>query len=222
MAFHERMYKCFVILGDPEAPPVWEWNRWQAFASLLDPIIGLSRDKALARSGQFHKGSRKEVKFGRLGWGPGHHRKWVHESPATQGKSKEWDFFFVEVSAPSLPQSWREKIPSDVFFTLRNEGYITKEIPLLFNPKVFVAIAEEIALSAEGVLRKFVEQTSRFLNAKLVAEISRPWGFSFGGSMYQDAIMDIAHTGLFKVGSPHSRPLDLETFQEPWQRLNIY
>lgn len=221
MAFHERMYKCFVILGDQQAPPLWEWNRWQEFASLFNPVLTLARDKALARSGQFYRGTMKEVKFGRLGWSAKHHQKWVHDSPADQGKSKEWDFFFYEASAPSLPQCSREGIPSDVFLTITNEGYITREIPLLFNPKVFLAIAEEIASPSEGVVRKFVAQVAAFLNAKLVAEIRRPWGIAVG-SMYQDAIMDVAHTGLFKVGSPHSRPLDLETFEEPWQRVKTF
>ncbi len=220
MAFHERMYQCFVILGDPQFPPIWEWNRWQTLALLLDPIIGLARDKALVRSGQFHRGNKgalKEVKFGRLGWSAKYHERWVHDSPATRGKCEEWDFFFLEASAPSFPQCYQEGIPPDAFLTITNEGYITKEIPLLFNPSVFLALAEQVASRREKVVRNFLEQASALLGAKLVCEIRRPWGISPGGTVYQDGIQAIAHTGLFKVGQRHARPLDLQTFQEAWQ-----
>ncbi len=218
MAFYERSYKCFVILGNPETPAVWHWDRWQVFASIFDPIIGLARDKALVRSGQFYKGSRKEVKFGRLGWSARHHERWVHESPTTREKSKEWDFFFLEAIAPSLPQCTREGTPPDVFLALSNEGHITTSIPLLFNPTVFLAIAEDVAISAEGEIHRAIEQTAKLLEAKLVAAIARPWGFS-AGSGYSHAIQDIAYTGLFKAGQAHSRPLDLDTFREQWRNV---
>ncbi len=218
MAFHERMYKCHMVLGNPEVAPVWQWELWQVFTSIFDPIIGLARDKALVRSGQFYKGSRKVVKFGRLGWSARHHERWVHESPTTKDKSQEWDFFFAEASAPSLPQCSRERTPPDVFLVISNEGHLTKSIPLQFNPTVFLAIGEDVASHAENEIQGAIQQLSTLLEAKLVATRIRPWGYS-AGSVYSHAIQDIAFSGLFKAGEPHSRPLDLETFHEPWQIL---
>ena len=217
MAFYDRQYTCFLILGNPEIAPVWRWDRWQLFAAIVDPIVGLARDRALVRSGQFYKATRKEVKFGRLGWSARQHEKWVHESPNTKEKSQEWEFFFVEACAPSLPQCVREGTPPDVFLALTNEGYVTRRIPLLFNPRVFLAVAEEIATKAESNIQRVIDDTSRLLEAKMVATIRRPWGFKEGAGWYAHAIQDIAVVGLFKVGEYHSRPLDLATFYEQWQ-----
>src|SRR5437773_10921574 len=102
MAFHDRKYKAYVVLGDPTSEPLWNWRRWRAFSEQLDPVFTACREKALVRAGQFEMATKREVKFGRLGWSPDSHAKWAHSSPVTVEASKNWFFFFVEASAPGL------------------------------------------------------------------------------------------------------------------------
>jgi hypothetical protein len=216
MFFYEREFKAYVILGNPNSKPIWHWNQWRAFAAQFDPIFAACRDKALVRSGQFNIDSRKELKFGRLGWGPKSEAKWVHASPFTAEVSKQWLFLFTEASAPSLAACGRDGVPPDFFIVVSNEEYVTRQIPVQFNPRIFLAIAKDLPPPIHQQVEAAVRLTSRLVNARLVATIQRPWGFKFG-SGFTHAIQDIAHGGLFKVGQPHTRPVDLATLAETWQ-----
>jgi len=215
---YERPYQAYVILGDAASEPLWEWNRWQSFAVELDPIFAACRDKALVRSGQFGIASRKEIKFGRLGWTPESAAKWTHSSPLTTESSKDWGFFFVEASAPSLPACARDDSPPDFFVVVSNEAYITRQTPVQFNPRIFLAVAKDLSPSILQKVDEVARLAAEMVAARLTATIERPWGFKCG-SGFTGAIQDIAHTGLFKVGQPHARPLDLDTFVESWRPL---
>src|SRR5215831_17514469 len=132
MAFQDRQYEAYVVLGDPASEPLWHWKRWRGFAAALDPIFAACRDKALVRCGQFEKESRKEINLGRLVWSGESEAKWVHGSPANAERSNHWSFFFVEASAPSLPACARQGVPPDFFFVLGNEDFLSRQIPVTF------------------------------------------------------------------------------------------
>lgn len=215
---YERPYQAYVILGDAASEPLWEWNRWQSFTAELDPIFAACRAKALVRCGQFGIATRKEIKFGRLGWAPESAAKWTHSSPLTTESSKDWGFFFVEAAAPSLPTCTRDGSPPDFFVVVSNEAYITRQPPVQFNPRIFIAVAKDLSPSTLQKVDEAVRLIAEMVNVRLIATIERPWGFKFG-SGFTAAIQDIAHTGLFKVGQLHSRPLDLNTFVESWKQL---
>jgi len=221
MAFHDRQYQCYLVLGDPAAPPIWNWSRWLGLAQAFDPVVKLCRDKPLLRVGQFTKEKkRKEVKFGRLVWSHDSFAKWTHGSSITAATAELWDFYYVEVSAPSLPVAGREGKPPDFFFVVANEGLIGRELELAFNPTVIVSIASDMPKEALVACGSAIEHVQGMVASRLSAKIVRPWGYSVGSlGGFQDAIQDIAYTGLFKVGQRHARPLDLETLAQKWEAL---
>jgi hypothetical protein len=214
MLFYERPYKAFVILGDPGLEPLWHARRWRRFALPFDQIFSACRAKALVRSGQFDMASKKEIKFGRLGWTPESEAKWTHASP--NAASTQCSFFYTEASAPSLPVCGREGIAPDFYMVVLNDACVSKDIPLQFSPRIFLAIASDLPPAILHQLEEAVRSTSTLVNARLVATIERPWGFKTGFG-FTDAIQDIAYGSLFKVGQPHARPLDLGTFAEAWE-----
>ncbi|TFW27002.1 hypothetical protein [Duganella callida] len=215
---YERPYQAYVILGDAASEPLWEWHRWQSFAAELDPVFAACRDKPLVRCGQFEIATRKEIKFGRLGWTPESAAKWTHSSPLTTESSKDWGFLFVEAAAPSLPACARDGSPPDFFVAVSNEAYITRQAPVQFSPRILMAVAKDLSPSTLRKVDEVVRSVAAMVDARLTATIERPWGFKLG-SGFTAAIQDIAHAGLFKVGQPHDRPLDLNTFVESWKPL---
>jgi len=102
---------------------------------------------------------------------------------------------------------------------LGNEGYLKSDIPLLFNPRTVMAIAADMPRLILDQARDASYRIAEISKAKLFVSCKRPWGKSFG-SGFTDAIQDICHIGLFKVGDPHQRPLDLNTFSESWELLD--
>jgi hypothetical protein len=53
MAFCDRDYDVYVILGSPEMSPLWRWDRWQAVAELLAPYAEVPRGKAAMRGHRY-------------------------------------------------------------------------------------------------------------------------------------------------------------------------
>lgn len=73
MAFHTADYDAYVVLGDPAATPLWQWNAWQQFLPAIDPLIKAARGKPAVRStqiqdlalcGLFKPGPRHDGEFG--------------------------------------------------------------------------------------------------------------------------------------------------------------
>ncbi len=217
---YERNYKAYVILGKPGTGTPWAWLEWQVITKLLQPIIDKCRSKPLLRSGQRLSGDKQWIKFGKLVWSDKHNAKWTHCSPETEEISKQWDFYFTELSVPSLQESSREGKPPDFFFTVTNEAFLRSSKPVGFNPKFLFALASDIGDSVHHDLENVVRELSRRYEAILTVEIERPWGKAFAGG-FAHAIQDIAFTGLFKVGDYHSRPVTLDTFNEEWKELKF-
>lgn len=221
MAFHDRQYCCYLILGDQTLPAIWNWPRWLSLAEAFDSVVKNCRGKPNVRVNQYTKEEKpNEVKFGRLVWSHDSFEKWTHGSPATALESRNWNFIFAEAVAPSLPVCARDDKPPDFFMTVTNEGYFRRNIQLAFNPRVFVAIATDLPKEVLSDCRSAVESAVQLTSAKFTATIVRPWGYSFGSTgVFTRAIQDIAHVGLFKLGQPHLRPLSLATLEENWEIL---
>jgi hypothetical protein len=218
MAFHERKYRAYTILGKPSSGTPWAWAEWQTVAKMLQPVVDGCRAKPLLRSGQAEAGTKKWVKFGKLAWSDKHHEKWAHCSPITAVTSQQWNFFFTELAAPSLQASLRDGRPPDFFFTLTNEAFLRSERSVAFNPRFFFALASDMDDSMHQGLERAVRALAQRYEAVLAASIDRPWGKPFAGG-FAHAIQDIAYNGLFKVGDPHSRPLTLDTLDEKWEEF---
>jgi hypothetical protein len=219
VAFHERNYKVYVILGKPGSGTPWSWSEWRPIAQSLQPVIDGCRGKPLLRSVQAALGTKKWVQFGKLVWSDKHHEKWTHGSPATAEMSREWSFYSTELAAPSLQVSSREKIPPDLFLTLTNEEFRRLGQPVAFNPLFFFALATDMAGSIQNSLEHTVRELAQRYEALLTVTIDRPWGKPWG-SGFTKAIQDMPYTGLFKIGNYHTRPLTLDTFEEKWKELS--
>ena len=92
MAFHDVDYDAYCILGDPDAPALWNWPVWERFRVEFDPLIKAARGSPGVRSTQYLPNRGGTVKFGRIGWKEADHQKWTHGSPTNQDESKSWGF----------------------------------------------------------------------------------------------------------------------------------
>lgn len=217
MAYSDRQYRVYLVLGDIAAPPLWDWTRWTTFSEQLDPVLEACRDKAHVRVDQYDMTNRADLKFGRLQWSPASHVKWTHSSPKTSAAYKDWSLIDIEVAAPGLSVCAKEGSPPDFFMAIHNEDYGKQPVPVRFNPRIFMAIAADMP---EGVLQrveKVARSVSAMVSAQLTATIDRSWGIRSTDGYYSRAIQDIVHTGLFKLGHPHKRPVDLTTLEESWR-----
>ena len=209
------------MLGDPSAAPLWERKGWTSFYEAFDPVVMLCRDKPLLRASVWtNEAKPKGIRFGRLVWSVPSFQKWVRGNPGEAGGGNDGNFFFVEISAPSLPEAGRQGRPPDFFAVIHNEAFLARGGPVAFNPRVFVAIAADMPEDALSSCRKGVATIASLVASKLSTTIKRPWGYAFGSSgAFQNSIQDLPHTGLFKVGPPHARPIGLSTLRETWHEI---
>jgi hypothetical protein len=221
MAFHDREFDTWVVLGEPGRPELWTWAAWPAVAEVLTPLLETDRGKAAVRTTQFRRDGQTSVRFGRIGWDDAGHEKWVHGSPRNQLVSKEWRFLDVELWAPAWSTCERDGRAPDTFVGIHNERFWPEGEELVtFNPVVLLAVAtdrgEQVAQNARHAVAVLSTQTA----AILCVHQRRRWGQAFGDAGFTDAIQDLLSTGLFRVGSPHSRPIDETTFAEStWTRV---
>jgi hypothetical protein len=218
MAFHTADYDAYVVLGHPDAPPLWNWNVWQRFVPAIDPLIQGARGKPAVRSIQLLPGRAGEVKFGRLGWRGADHQKWSHGSPTNEEDSKSWSFLSLEVWAPGWTACEREGVAPDVFLSVVNEslggGYRHE---LLFNPVVVFAVVSELARRRPSDVSTVVSALRELASAKLVGYKRRSWGKAFGSVGLTNSIQDLAVSGLFKPGPRHKGEVGFHLFADKWE-----
>jgi hypothetical protein len=211
MAFCDRRYEVFVLLGDATREPLWRREVWLRAAATLDELIAGARGKAALRTQQ-HGADGAAVRFGRIGWDDDGHRAWTHEA----GDART--FSSLEAWAPSWTVSERDRSAPDVFLALRNEALLAATPR--FNPTLLLAVATDLpALQhlAEQSLPRLADLTA----APLVARQRRRWGTPFGpdGDAFTDSLQDLIAIGLFRPGSPHERPVDVATLAGRWRRI---
>ncbi len=222
MEFHEREYDLYAVLGDPETGPLWRWSEWSEATRILTPIVQTARGKPAVRTTQLTGNHRRQIPFGRLGWDENSHQKWTHSSPRSGSASSAWWFLSLEVWVPSWTTCAREKTAPDVFLNVVNEASDAGAVrELAFNPVLILASSVELASETRTAARTAASELTALMNAKLAVMKRRPWGRPFGGGGFTEAIQDLAVAGLFKVGDRHQRPVDLSTFAEPWELLQV-
>jgi len=209
-----------VILGNPARPAIWRWDGWKEVAPLLDGCIGSARGRAIVRSTQFEATGKKSISFGKIGWNDEGHQKWTHGSPMTAGAPETWRFLDMEVWAPGRRESERDGQPPDLLFTFRNEAFWHRAEGPKFNPTILLASGSDCGLGLREQAKQAVVALAARLNAVLAAHQQRPWAKRFGEHLFTDSIGDMLTTGLFKVGDPHKRAVDLGTLTEEWSDLS--
>jgi hypothetical protein len=216
---YDRPYWLYVLLGDPNHPPLWSWKEWSATAPLLDPLLAKARGPAAVRSLQFQEDGKTPVNFGRIGWNDRGHRKWTHESPDTRAFSASWKFLSAEVWAPSRQQSTKEGDPPDLFVAFRNEAYWEKK-RLQFNPFLLLAFPRDGAPELVAKGEHAASGIASRLKALLVARQSRPWGLQeTPGGFYSRIISDMMASSPFRPGPLHEGPPSLGLLEGSWERI---
>jgi hypothetical protein len=222
MAFHDRDFDAYVVLGSPDRPDPWTWPSWPVIAGAVTPLVAAARGKAAVRTTQFERDGRTPVRFGRIGWNGAGHEKWVHGSPTNVGPSAGWQFLSAELWAPSWSQCGRDGRAPDVFLGIRNERMLfARDGGLQFNPTLVLAIAADLGSDVQERALQAIRTLSGHLAAVLTVRQRRPWGKALsGGEAFTDAIQDLPHVGLFRIGDHHRRPVDTTTFADPsWTHL---
>src|SRR4051812_47205153 len=87
MAFGDREYEVYAILGGSTAPLPWVHATWGDVSAAFDPLIRAARDRPAVRSDQLkpEPGSpnQRAISFGRIGWNELGARKWTHKRTAS-------------------------------------------------------------------------------------------------------------------------------------------
>lgn len=228
MAFYDRDYDVYVVLSSPESPDLWIWDRWKIVADLFAPFAEVPRGRAALRGNRYvpnpkKPGYAKSEGFGRIGWDQRSHEKWTFDSSLTKDRCLNWQFLNVEAWAPSWSKCVQESLAPDFYFAMSNQKMFgCSGRQLAFNPIFVIASSVSLADSYRLGLRKAVCSLSSNVSSKLLVSRTRPWGYplSPGHTGFTGAIQDLPTTGLFKVGDPHQRPIDLNTFSELWSEVS--
>jgi hypothetical protein len=120
----------------------------------------------------------------------------------------------TEVWAPTRGACGRDVKAPDVFFFLRNEGYWGED-SLTFSPSVLLAVAADLPDAVRHAADLATGAIAGQVRAKLRGFKRRPWAYAFGPQMMTDAIQDIVHKGLFKVGPVQKQRPTLDILAEP-------
>lgn len=222
MAFHDREYQVYVVLGQPSAPAPWVEPGWARLFDALDPIISAARGTAAVRSTQLgpRPGSpnQRGISFGRIGWNAQGSRKWVHGADGRLLSGGEAIFVSSEVWAPSWTTCEREKLAPDAYLAITSASYGSPQADseIKFNSQCILAVASDIGKADQA--RGCAEAVASIVDAALRAQCVRPWGIAVGGGhgFYSNAINDLHVTGLFKPGSRHQAPLSVASLAGDW------
>jgi hypothetical protein len=222
MAFHDVGYDAYCVLGDPDAPALWNWVAWERFRVALDPLIKAARGKPAVRSTQYLPDRAGAVKFGRIGWTEADHQKWTHGSPINQRESMSWGFLSAEVWAPAWMACQREGRPPDVFLSIADEslGGRSGGKEFSFNPVIVFAVESEIARREVPLVSAVVTSLWRLTSPKLVGYRQRPWGVSFGSTSFTSSIQDLVVSGLFKPGRRHGVGVGFHLLADEWEPVS--
>jgi len=218
MAFHDRKYELFLILGNPGLPRLWNWSRWQIAGALFEPLAAVPRGQAAIRVNQRIKGRPDDQpRFGRLRWDAASQTKWTHGSPVSAERSNRWKFLSMEAWAPSWDRCESEDRAPDFFFDMFNEQYFVRKPR--FNPLILCAAGASMPKRYLCQFEQAVKELARLVESPLCARKRRPWGIGCGGGGFEHSLMDLSmDRSLFK-GDPHARPTDPRILAGKWERV---
>ena len=225
MAFHDREYDVYVLLGNPAVSPPWVHSIWTDISKALDPLMQAARDRPAVRSSQLgpRPGSpnQRSISFGRIEWNEQGSRKWTHSDDGQLVSGKPAHFLTCEIWAPSWTVCERELQAPDIYFSTRNEGDLgssSKQTNALsFNSTCIWAVAADTAEGIGKQSTRIAGALALILQAVLRAHSVRPWGYSSGrGGGFSNAINDLMIVGLFKPGPRQQAPATLSMLNGNW------
>jgi hypothetical protein len=221
MAFSNREYQVYAVLGHPTASPPWVERTWMQIFEALDPVIQVARASAAVRSSQLSPGSgspnQRGISFGRIGWNKQGCKKWTHSEDGNLVSGGGAAFLNCEVWAPSWSVCQREGLTPDVYFAVggASGGSPKSSNGVTFNSHCVMAVASDLGRAAEA--RSGAEAVATVIDAVLRGHCVRPWRRSMaGGEAYRHAINDLVVVGLFKPGPRHQAPVSLSGLAGTW------
>ncbi|WP_133273433.1 hypothetical protein [Hymenobacter radiodurans] len=217
MHFHERLYQLHIILGNPQAPALWEPKCWHAIQDSLLRATKAARGSASLNSLQYEPNGQymKDVKFGRLGLSAISEARWLHDYtayPERQG----WLFHSLELWAPGRTTCNNQNLAPDMYLGVMNEGYYANLSNILYNPYIVLAGAldkeESFLASINQLATTLAQQTQAvFTHNKVI-----PWGNSSGSNGFSKAIGDLLSSSIF-LPSKHTASPFLDRIEEYWK-----
>jgi hypothetical protein len=216
MTFHNREYLVYVVLGHPTASPPWVERTWAQIFEALDPVIRMARGSAAVRSTQLGPGpgspNQRGIAFGRIGWNKQGSKKWTHSEDGNLVSGSRAEFLTSEVWAPSWSVCQREALAPDVYFAMNGAvgGSPNRNGGHAFNSYCILAVASDSGKADDA--QKSAEAVATAVHAVLRAHCVRRWGRVEGNN----AINDLAVTGLFKPGPRHQTPVSLLSLAGTW------
>ena len=223
MAFHERKYHVYAILGDNKARP-WMAEVWQRISQLIAPLVAAARGRAGIRTNQYAgtQPSMKPVTFGRLAFDDKSAAKWTHESPGKLQSGTPSCFFNTELWCPGWGICERDATPPDLYLAVSSAGPFgcTADTPA-FGSATFFAVATDFA--DERVVADVAKQLTGLVGSVVSAYQLRPWGRAFGdGASFTDAINDLNTIGMFASYQPQDRFEVVRPLKPEWQILQTH
>ncbi|MBC9031130.1 hypothetical protein IAG41_01880 [Sphingomonas sp. JC676] len=216
MAFFDRKYHVYAAFGGGDGRAPWAEPQWSSVAAALDPLVLAASGKAAVRSSQVGSepmsANQRELKFGRIGWNPAGHAKWVHA-----GRSDVASFMSTEIWAPSWSECERRRIAPDVHIRMENEAAFGSggSAPASFLLAVAVDMPAEYAQHAYPAMREI----SKVMGGRRLAHALRPWAESFGKTAYSNSIQDLFSAHIFLERRGREAP-DGAALKEPWHWLD--
>ena len=190
-------YFSFVIVGKSEQYKIWAWDVWSKVVPALEPLVAASRDKAAVRSVQTLSGSKKNIRFGRLGWDQKSHQKWAHGSELNRDTSPTWLFYFTEIWAPSWTVCERDPTPPELFVSIENPFILGHPRPGQFNQLFHFAVNEHIYHTRNDAVRQVIEGVASLIESVLIGVRVTPWNLR--GDCIQDCLNNhVKYLGIEK------------------------
>ncbi len=219
MAFHDREYLIYAVLGHPLSRPPWVETTWTRIFEALDPLTATARGAASVRSSQL--GRRPDsphyqsISFGRIGWNQQGCRKWIHREDGELLSGGHALFEGTEIWAPSWTVCEREGLAPDFFFGMIGEAQFSSGARA-FNSICVTAIASD--LEKADAARTSAVAVASIVDAVLRVRCVRPWGLpTLGGNAFTNPISSLASSGLFKHGARQQLPVSLANLAGTWE-----
>ncbi len=220
MAFWNRHYDVYAMLGDPAANPPWVYDVWQDMFEAINPVVRTARGRASIRSSQSKPRTESPqwqgMSIGRIGWNKDPQKKWTHARDGFLASGQPTEFRDYDLWAPSGPACVRDGLPPDVYFSMWREGHSSSSPhPLKFNSSCVLAVASD--LHRNSMAQDCAMAISRAIHSLLQAHDRRLWGDPMvGGRFFGNAINDLLPWRLFKVGPRHATDVSLSMLDGRW------
>lgn len=198
----DPMYLAYLIVGAGRAL-AWERAKWAEAVAVLDPLVGACEGDVGVRSSQIDRKTRREARFGRLGWNAKSHEKWTLEKRGLR------EFYSTEVWCPRWTQCEREGRDPDVLILLENPHIVGKPLKGQFNQLLLLAVTHQLAEQRRTEVESALQGLNELMGGVATFVRSAPWNNH--GDCVQDVLTNhFSYEGLHEDLVPDATKLAKE------------